>query len=165
MKQRWSAVIRTPYTYRMMYPVYNSRFLEGVGSPEVSADRFHEVGVTFGRLREVARQAYEKARQHRQSSGGRRKSWHVEDVSGWQYVVVRSFVVGEQAGCVLGGGTQQVEARDAGRVVTVGVGLCCGDEVCANVRPIDDTARPTHRCQPSYRIPGTTDSEMSMVCS
>ena len=35
----------------------NSQYLEGVGNPEVAANGFHEVGVTFDRLRQVARQA------------------------------------------------------------------------------------------------------------
>lgn len=48
----------------------HSRFLEGVSSPEVAANGLHEVGVTLGRLRQVANQAREKAHQDRQSSSG-----------------------------------------------------------------------------------------------
>ena len=51
-----------------IYEGQHSRFLEGVGGPEVSANGLHEVGVTFGRLRQVARQACQKAHQNRQSS-------------------------------------------------------------------------------------------------
>ena len=50
-------------TTRYSEAVKNSRFLEGIGSPEVPADRLHEVDVTFGRLRQVAHEADEKARQ------------------------------------------------------------------------------------------------------
>ena len=40
---------------------YHSRVLKGVGSPEVPANRGHQVGVPFGLLSKVAEQAHENA--------------------------------------------------------------------------------------------------------
>ena len=56
-----------------IYEGQHSRFLEGVGGPEVSANGLHDVGVTFGRLRQVARQARQKAQQDRQRSSSSRR--------------------------------------------------------------------------------------------
>ena len=73
-----------------IYEGQHSRFLEGVGGPEVSANGLHEVGVTFCRLRQVARQACQKAHQNRKSSSSSsRRRWPQHDE--WRYALYAVF--------------------------------------------------------------------------
>ena len=50
----------------------DSRVLEGIGSPEVSANRAHQVDVPFGLLRKIAHEAGKEPHQYRQRSSSSR---------------------------------------------------------------------------------------------